>query len=71
MHSVTFKMPTHFELTKAIVNTMHAMNDVEMHARWIPDEDRVRIIRNKPGFSKVTPGEVNRAISITVSSPWS
>jgi hypothetical protein len=59
-------MPTHFQLTDAVVNTTNTSNNFEMLDRWIPDEDWVRSFRNKPGFGKVTPGELNRAIFKTV-----
>jgi hypothetical protein len=34
-----------------------------MHDRWIPDEDWVRIIRKQPEAFKLTPGDLNKAIS--------
>jgi hypothetical protein len=59
-------MPTHFQLTDAVINTTNPLNDVETLDRWITDEDWVRSFRNKSGFGKVTPEELNRAISKTI-----
>jgi hypothetical protein len=59
-------MPTKFELTDAVVNTTNTTDDINMHDRWIPNEDWVRRFRNKPGFGKVTPRDLNRVISKTV-----
>ena len=56
----------HFQLTNAIVNTTNMSNNVEMLNRWKPDEDWVQSFWNKPGFGKVTLGELNRPISKTV-----
>ena len=64
--SVSHKMPTHFELTDAVVNITNTTTSVDMHNRWVPDEDWVRSLRNQPGFCKVTPGQLNKAIAITV-----
>jgi hypothetical protein len=37
-----------------------------VHDKGIADEDWVQIVRDQPGFSKATPGELNRAIYMTV-----
>jgi hypothetical protein len=46
---------------------MNTTNDVDMHSIWIPDKGWVRSIWNQPGFSRVTPGQLNKAIVITLN----
>jgi hypothetical protein len=38
--------------------------------RWIPDADWVQSFRNKSGYSRVTPGELNLSISQTVDNKY-
>jgi hypothetical protein len=51
-------MLTHSEL----INFFLTVDDVDMHNRWIPDEDWVRILRNQPGAYQVKPADLNKAI---------
>jgi hypothetical protein len=59
-------MPTHFELTDAVINATTTTNETNMLDRWVPDEDWVRSFRNQPGFKYVTPGYLNKAFSKTI-----
>jgi hypothetical protein len=64
--SVTYKMPTHLELTNAVFIMMNRTNDGERHNIWIPDKDWVRSFWNQPGLLRAMPGQLNKAIAITV-----
>jgi hypothetical protein len=55
-------MLTRTELAAAFLNTT---NDSDMKDRWLPDEDWVRRLRNQPEYCKVSPGDLNGAISRT------
>jgi hypothetical protein len=59
-------MPTHFELTNAVLSATNTTDDGEMHKRWIPDKDWMRSFWNQPGFLRVTPGQLNKTVAITV-----
>ncbi len=59
-------MPANYERNDVVVNTTNTSDDMNMPDRRIPDEYWVRRFRNKPGFGKVTPGDLNRVISKTV-----
>jgi hypothetical protein len=66
MDSVNYKMLMHFKLTDAVVNMRKKMNGADIHNRWTPDEDWVQSFKFQPVFLKVTPGQLNRVIAITV-----
>jgi hypothetical protein len=55
-------MLMHTELAAAFLNMT---NDSDMNGRWLPDEDWVRRLRNQPEYCKVSPGDLNGAISRT------
>jgi hypothetical protein len=59
-------MQMHVELTDAVFNMINTTKDVDLHNRWIPDKDWVQSFWNQPGYWRVMPGQLNKAIAITI-----